>query len=100
LDIQPVINKIKKAEYRYSIHAIVKSIERKIKEQEVVEAILNGEIIEKYYDDKYSPSCLIYGMTKEGRHIHVQCSIPPEVVIITVYEPDPCKWHTHKIRRK
>ncbi len=66
---------------------------------EIEEAVLSGEIIEEYPDDKYSPSCLIYGHTKTGRHLHVQISLPPSVVIITVYEPDETEWIDYRIRR-
>lgn len=58
-----------------------------------------GETIEEYPDDKYSPSCLIYGKTDTGRDLHVQLSLPSSVVIITVYDPDPEEWINCKIRR-
>lgn len=61
--------------------------------------ILGGEVIEEYLDDKYSPSCLIFGKTKRRRPIHVQVFLPPKVVIITTYEPDPNEWIDYKIRR-
>lgn len=57
------------------------------------------EIIEEYPDDKYSPSSLIYGKTEKGRDLHVQISLPPIVVVITTYEPDPEEWINCKIRR-
>jgi hypothetical protein len=60
---------------------------------------LKGEIIEEYPDDKYSPSCLIYGQTNKGKNLHVQISLPPAVVVITTYEPDPEEWVNGKIRR-
>jgi hypothetical protein len=34
-----------------------------------------GEIIEEYPDDKYSPSCLIYGKTEGGRELHVHAAL-------------------------
>lgn len=49
-------------------------------------------------ENKYSPSCLIFGKTKSGRNIHVLLSETPVVVIITVYEPDPTEWINGKIR--
>jgi hypothetical protein len=69
-----------------------RSIERNIAEAEAAEAILRGKIIEEYPDDKYGPSCLIFGRTRRARPIHVQCCLPPEIWIITVYEPDPNEW--------
>lgn len=74
-------------------------IKRFIERFEVEEAIINGEIIEEYPDDKYSQSCLVYGKTKSGKDLHVQVSLPPKVVVITVYEPDHSEWIGCKIRR-
>jgi hypothetical protein len=74
-------------------------IKRNVTRQEVENAILTGEIIEDYPDDKYSPSYLVYGKTENGRDLHIQISRPPIVVIITVYEPDPEEWVDCKVRR-
>ena len=74
-------------------------IQGNIERVEVEEAILSGEIIEEYPEDKYSPSCLIYGKTKAGRNLHLQLSHPPKVVVITTYEPDPAEWTEARIRR-
>ncbi|MEW6448806.1 MAG: DUF4258 domain-containing protein [Bacillota bacterium] len=99
MKIKRIQNKILKGEYRFSDHAVKRMIKRSIDRQEVEEAILKGEIIEEYPDDKYSPSCLIYGKTKEGRDLHVQVSLPPVVVVITTYEPDPEEWIDCRTRR-
>lgn len=90
---------IREGKYRVSDHAIKRMIQKSIERYEVVETIFNGEIIEEYPEDKYSPSCLIYGKTNTGRDLHVQVSLPPKVVVITMYPPDPEKWIDCRIRR-
>ncbi len=59
-----------------------------------------GEVIEEYRDDKYGPSCLIFGFTIANRPLHVQCSYPFRLLvkIITFYEPDPTIWLDFKLR--
>jgi len=59
---------------------------------EIEAAILNGEIIEDYPNDKYGPSCLIMGESASGRILHVQVSYQPAAKVITVYEPSPDEW--------
>jgi len=49
--------------------------------------------------DPIPPSCLVYGKTENGRDLHVQVSLPPIVVIITIYEPDPEEWVDCEVRR-
>ena len=73
-----------------------------ILDQEVYEAVLSGKVIENYPDDFPYPSCLIYGQTLKGRHIHVVCAYSAVEllgIVITVYEPDPEKWFDF-LRRK
>ena len=88
MTIKEIQDKIKKSEYRFSDHAIKRMIKRSIDRHEVEEVVLGGEIIEEYPDDKFSPSYLVYGKTKNGRNIHVQLSQSSLVVIITTYEPN------------
>lgn len=78
----------------FTKYAAVRSLARDISAQEIREAIALGEVIEEYPDDKYAPSCLIFGRTNTARPLHIQCSDPSRdlLKIITVYEPDPAKW--------
>lgn len=99
MTIEEIHNKVGQRKYSFSDHAVKRMIQRNVTRLEVESTILTGEIIEKYPDDKYSPSCLIYGKTENGRDLHVQVSLPPFVVIITVYEPDQEEWVDCKIRR-
>ncbi len=91
-----------RGDFEFSQHAVDQAIIRHILVQELREAITGGEVIEVYLDDKYGPSCLIFGMTRAGRPIHIQCSDPsrPIVKIVTVYEPAPALWIEFKVRRR
>ena len=74
--------------------------QRQITDQEVQQVILcsESEVIEEYPTDKYSPSCLIYGVTALRRVLHVQSN--HQGVIVTVYDPDPAEWIDLKRRRQ
>lgn len=99
--IDEIRRRIARGDFEFSQHAVDQAIIRHISVQELREAIAGGEVIEVYPDDKYGPSCLIFGMTRVGRPIHVQCSDPnrPTVKIVTVSEPDPALWIEFKVRR-
>ena len=99
--IEEIREKIAKARFEFSKHAVDQVILRGISVQEVREAIASGEVIEDYPDDKYGPSCLILGTTQAGRPLHVQCSYPsrPLIKVITLYEPDPALWIDFRTRR-
>lgn len=87
--------------FEFSKHAVDQSLLRRISVQELREAIEAGEIIKDYPNDKYGPSCLIFGLTTQSRALHVQCSYPsrPLLKIITLYEPDANLWIDFKVRK-
>ncbi len=100
--VEEIRTKIESDEFEFSQHATDQSIFRHISVQELREAIASGEIIEDYPDDKYGPSCLIFGKTEAKRPLHVQCSYPsrPLLKIVTLYEPEPKLWIDFKVRKK
>ncbi len=73
--IDEIRAKIAAGFFEFSKHATDQSLLRRISVQELREAIEIGEIIEDYPDDKYGPSCLIFGLTTDNRPLHFQCSI-------------------------
>ena len=99
--IESIKKQVKEENYRITIHAFERCVERSISPTEINHVILSGEIIEEYIEDKYGPSCLIYGTTQEGRILHVQCSINP-IWIITAYDPtlNPEEWEENFKRRR
>ncbi len=99
MTIKGIQDKIRNGEYRFSDHAVKRMIKRSINRSEIEDAVMAGEIIEEYPNDIYSPSCLIYGRTRDGKDLHVQLSLPPSVVIITAYEPDESEWIDRRVRR-
>ena len=98
--IEKIKKQVEENKYRFTIHGFERCVERNISPNEVKYAILSGEIIEDYPKDKYGPSFLIYGVTREGRILHVQCSIEP-IWIITAYDPtlNPEEWERGFKRR-
>lgn len=100
MDIRLIREDVNRGDWSFTEHAVRQMRDRRIKADEVQQAILSGEIIEEYPDDKYSPSCLVYGQTVERRRLHVVCSLPPVVRIITVYEPNQEDWIDYRRRKK
>ena len=96
MDMRAAIRqKVESGHYEFSRHAVDQSILRHISVTEIHEAFLSEmELVEDYPDDFYGPSCLLLGITKQSRPLHILCSHPtrPLVKIITVYEPDRKMW--------
>jgi hypothetical protein len=92
--------------YRLTKHATIVRLERGIKTAELEQALLHGEIIERYPDDQPYPSCLVLGWLTSGDPLHVVCSrgsIEPALRIVTLYEPEDALWEsdykTRKVKR-
>ena len=68
--------KVEKGQFEFSKHAVDQTVVRHITVSEVREAVETCEIVEGYPDDKRGPSCLLFGLTRGGRPLHVQRSYP------------------------
>ena len=68
-------------------------MQRNITQKDVINALLNGEIIEVYESDYPYPSCLVYGINLNNKVLHIVCgSNEKELWIITAYYPDNVEW--------
>ena len=89
-------NKIK-----WTLHALKRIRERKIPSSAVINAIIHGEAITYYHDDKPFPSYLIFNGIEDSP-LHVVASTDNSTVhIITAYIPALDEWENDfKTRRK
>lgn len=87
---------------RWTNHVVIRLFQRNISQEDVENALLNGEIIEEYQNDYPYPSCLVYGLNIKNDVIHVVCGAnDKELWIITAYYPDNIKWKSDlKTRRE
>ena len=101
IDLKAIQQAIATGDYQYTSHAVERTTERRISRIEIEKTIATGKILEEYPDDKYGPSCLVYGKTNAGRPLHVLVSSPPSAVkIISAYEPDPDEWEEYQVRKE
>jgi hypothetical protein len=84
----------------YRVHAVQRMVERDVYEEDVALVIETGKIVEDYPADRPYPSCLRVGWIG-SRPIHVvTATTDREIIVITVYEPDPAKWEPGFEKRK
>lgn len=85
---------------RYRLHAIQRMVERGITDGDVRYVVEKGEVIESYPDDQPYPTRLLLGWP-QGRPVHiVTAAADREIIIITVYIPDPTQWEPGFTRRR
>lgn len=78
----------------FRVHAVRRMSERRIRERDVREILATGETIERYPEDTPYPSRLVLGWClKRPIHVVVADNVEAqELVVITLYEPDPAFW--------
>jgi len=100
VDFERIKRFIRENEFVISGHARIRMFQRNISTDEVLEAILNGEIIEEYEDDKPCPSALVLGFVRGVAYHVVVAECEDHARIITVYIPDERRWIDYRVRRK
>ena len=78
----------------FRVHAVQRMFQRGIRLEDIQRALSSGEVIEAYPDDQPYPSKLVLSWIGP-RPIHLVVAdniVAEEVIVITVYEPDPAMW--------
>jgi hypothetical protein len=93
--------KVLKGSFFLSHHAQIERGEERIRIDDIVAAISNGQELEAYPDDPRGESCLIVGQGIDSRWIHVLFGnfYDRDILIITVYIPKAPKGEDPFTRR-
>lgn len=99
--LETIRRKIRQGRYTISFTHTEKLRQRKIKAEDIEQAIEGGLIIEDYPEDQRGASCLILGLAGK-RPLHVVCGRldAEEILIITAYEPNAREWEDDWRTRK
>ena len=103
MDIETIRERIRKGDYLIKSHAVRHSLKEGFERTHMVEAILEGAIIEEYPDDQ---RVLICGPTTLAEstniYLHVVCEYADAVYVefVTAYIPDEQEWERPPVRRR
>ena len=101
LSINKIQQMVRDGKIRWTNHVMVRLFQRSITQEDIENALLNGEIIEEYENDYPYPSCLVYGINLNNEVIPIVCGLnETELWIITAYYPDNIKWEDDLKTRK
>jgi hypothetical protein len=85
----------------YRTHALLRMFQRRIQTDDVRHVLTTGAVIEYYANDIPYPSHLLLAWCN-CRPLHVVAAYnaaDDEMIVITVYEPDPTQWSADFRRR-
>lgn len=92
-------NKLKEGLIQFSEHSLHKMDICDVTLTELIDAMLDGEVIEDYPEDQRGHSCLLLCKDKVGFLHVVLGSKEDNLFIITVYRPGPPKFVDERTRR-
>ncbi|MBU0908336.1 MAG: DUF4258 domain-containing protein [Proteobacteria bacterium] len=80
---------------KFTLHAHQEMRNDEVTVPELLSMLKDCHILENYPEYDRGPCCLVGGKGHKGRDLHVVCTTTlPELVIITVYEPNKPHWET------
>jgi len=87
-------DRVRQDKFELSGHAQQEAAAEQISVDDIRQAILVGEELEPYPNDPRGPSCLLVGQDESDRWIHILCGNfnRENLLIVTVYLPQPPKW--------
>lgn len=103
MDIEIIRERVRAGRYFVRSHAVQHALKEGFERRHMVEAVLQGTIIEEYPDDQ---RVLICGQTilveRVIIYLHVVCEYvdPMYVDFVTAYIPDNLRWANPPFRRR
>jgi len=88
----------------WTMHAWDRLLEQGLMRRAVVQALATCELIEDYpTTTRTLPDCLVLGLLAGNEAIHAVVAIDEagdDIVVVTVYRPDPARWSDDFKRRR
>jgi hypothetical protein len=103
VDIEIIRERVRKGNYLIKSHAVRHALKEGFERTHMVEAILEGTVIEEYPDDQ---RVLICGKTSLAKttdiYLHVVCEYADTtyVELVTAYIPDEQEWQQPPLKRR
>jgi hypothetical protein len=103
IDIEIIRERVRAGHYLVRSHAVGHALKEGFEREHIVEAILNGRIVEEYPEDQ---RVLVCGRATIGRnlslylHVVCECADPVYVDFVTAYVPDESQWSSPPFRRR
>lgn len=103
MDIETIRERVRAGNYLVRIHAVQHALKEGFERHHMVEAVLQGTIIEEYPEDQRALICGRTMLTADlSIYLHVVCeqADPIYVDLVTAYIPDEQQWESPPIRRR
>ena len=103
VDLAELRRRVESGHYLVKGHAIQHAVKEGFDRQHMVEAVLNGQVVEDYPDERRALVCGPISLVETTRlQLHVVCEYadPAYVEFVTAYIPNETQWQTPPFRRR
>ncbi len=103
MNIETIRKRVRTENYLVKSHAVQHALKEGFERKHIVEAILNGSIIEEYPDDRRVLICgSVTVMENLSLYLHVVCEYadPAYAEIVTAYIPNEFQWEHPPFKRR
>ena len=103
MDIQTIRERVQTGDYLVKSHAILHAQKEGFEVEHMVEAILNGAIIEEYREDQRGLICgrsTLLGNVVVYLHVVCEYADPIYIEFVTAYIPDENQWEFPPFTRR
>lgn len=103
ISLETICERVRRGDYFVKSHAVIHASKEGFDERHMVEAILNGKIIETYQTEQRILVCGQAALTENTKvYLHVVCeySDPGYVDFVTAYIPDEATWQKPPFSRR
>jgi len=103
VDIHTLRERVRAGDYLVTSHVVQHALKEGFERKHVVEAVLNGAVIEEYPDDQRVLVCGMITLSESlSVYMHVVCEHADAVYIefVTAYIPDGLEWEYPPTRRR
>lgn len=103
MDIYTIRERVRTGHYLVRSHAVRHALKEGFERKHIVEAVLNGIIIEDYPDEQRVLVCGFAVLSENTTaYIHVVCEYADAVYVefVTAYIPDELEWESPPFRQR
>ena len=103
MDVEIIRDRVRTGNYLIKSHAVVHALKEGFERKHMVEAVLEGSIIEEYLDDQRALICGRISLSRNlNIYLHVVCEYadPVYVEFVTAYIPDELEWESPPFLRR
>jgi hypothetical protein len=103
VDIEIIRERVRDQKYLIKSHAIIHALKEGFDRKHIVEAVLEGKVIEEYPDEQRLLVCGKTSLSETAQiYLHIICEYADEVYIefVTAYTPDELMWEKPPFRRR